>query len=378
MKDELKAIREKLDRTDREILKAVAERQKIVKEISSLKLDHSGTIRDLQREEQLLDKIRSIASELDLDPVYAEDLFREIITNSVRYQTLSLIDHRNNVRNNKKVRVSYQGGEGAYSYTAATQYFGDRFDQVEAIGFNTFQQAADALITKKVDYAMLPIENTTAGSINDTYDILGSDDVHIVGEEILKIVHCLMTKQDIQLKDVQSVFSHPQALAQCTRFLSTLPECEVITYLDTALSAKKVAQENDPNNAAIASAHAAEIYGLKVIAHDIANQQGNFTRFVVASRKPVMVDLQVPAKTSLLMVTTHEEGALLKCLNILHTHQINLAKLESRPRLNEPWHYSFYIDLEGNVEEPEIAAALSKLEKECLQLKVLGCYAKQQ
>ncbi|MFN1834287.1 prephenate dehydratase [Balneola sp. MJW-20] len=377
MKDDLKEFRERLDHTDRAIIKALADRQQIVKQISELKRDHSGRIRDLQREESVLNKIRNIAKELNLDPSYAEDLYREIITNSVRYQALSLIDQDNERAGSEKVRVSFQGGEGAFSHAAALRHFGDRFDQVEPIGFNTFQQAADALITKKVDYAILPIENTTAGSINDTYDILGSDEVHIVGEEILRIVHCLMALEEIPLKNVRRVLSHPQALAQCTHFLSTMPDCEVVSYLDTALSAKKVAEDGDLSKASIAGAQAADIYGLKVIASDIANQKGNYTRFVVASRKPVKVDSQVPAKTSLLMVTSHEEGALLKCLNILHTHKVNLAKLESRPRLNEPWHYSFYVDLEGNVEDPEISSALDELNKECHELKVLGCYPKQ-
>ena len=171
--------------------------------------------------------------------------------------------------------------------------------------------------------------------------------------------------------------SHPQAIAQCSQFLSKLPRCKVESYLDTAMSAKKVLEDGDLSQGAIAGAHAADLYGLHVIEHDIANQRENFTRFVIATKEPVQVDLQIPAKTSLMMVTSNDEGSLIECLNILHRHKINMAKLESRPRMNEPWKYSFYLDIHGNIENPEVKEGLDELNKKAEELKILGCYPKQ-
>lgn len=377
MSDNLDSIRKKLDDIDRTILKALAQRQGLVKEVSELKLKNEQGIRDMEREEQLLNRIRDLAHEVGLDRYYAEHLFREIITNSVRFQTHSLVDHQNEKASGDVIRVSYQGTDGAYSHLAATRHFSERYSKVDAIGYDTFQQAAQALMEEKVDYAILPIENTTAGSINDTYDIVGKENVHIVGEEILKVLHCLMSVEPVELSKIRRILSHPQAIAQCTSFLSKLPRCKVESYLDTAMSAKKILEDGDITQAAIAGAHAADLYGLHVIESDIANQRENYTRFVVASREPVKVDLQIPAKTSLMMVTSNEEGSLIECLNVLHNHKINMAKLESRPRMNEPFRYSFYLDIHGNIEDPEISAGLSELEAKAEELKVLGCYPKQ-
>lgn len=376
MKKELEKIRARLDEIDKTILKSVAERQDIVKEVAALKINENAGIRDMEREEQLLNKIRLFAQEIGLDRYYAEHLFREIITNSVRFQTHSLVDHQNK-NGADTIKVSYQGTDGAYSHLAIQRHFGERFNNVEAYGYDTFLGAAKAVTEGVVDMACLPIENTTAGSINDTYDILGEAKLHIVGEEILKIVHCLLAVEEVEVSQIRRILSHPQAIAQCTHFLAKLPRSKVESYLDTAISARKVLEDGDLSQAAIAGAHAGEYYGLKVIAHDIANQKNNFTRFVIVSPKPVSVDLQIPCKTSLFMVTSNEEGSLIECLNVLHAHGINMSKLESRPRLNEPWRYSFYIDIEGNIENEDIQVALDELKGKAAELVVLGSYAKQ-
>lgn len=377
MKKELESIRERLDEIDRTIITALAQRQDLVKEVSALKINKESGIRDLEREERLLNRIRKFAHEIGLDRYYAEHLFREIITNSVRFQTHSLVDHQNK-NNGDSVKVSYQGTDGAYSHLAIQRHFGERFGNVESYGYDTFREAAQAVQDEEVDMACLPIENTTAGSINDTYDILGESKLHIVGEEILKIVHCLMTVEEVEVSQIRRILSHPQAIAQCTNFLAKLPRSKVESYLDTAISARKVLEDGDLSQAAIAGAHAADHYGLKVIAHDIANQKQNFTRFVIVAPEPVKVDLQIPAKTSLMMVTSNDEGSLIECLNVLHEFEINMSKLESRPRMNEPWKYSFHLDIVANLEEEKTQEALKNLKKKAAELTVLGCYARQE
>ncbi len=376
MKEKLHSIRDRLDDIDKRIIKALAQRQQVIKEVAALKLSNNSGIRDLEREEKLLSKIRDFANEEGLDRYYAEHLFREIITNSVRYQTHSLVDLQNK-NGQGHIRVSYQGTDGAYSHLAAMRHFEERHNQIDYYGYDTFQEAAQALKDERVDYAMLPIENTTAGSINDIYDILGASNLHIVGEEIIKIVHCLLAVEPVEVNKVRRILSHPKAIEQCTHFLSRLPRCTVESYLDTAISAKRVLEDGDLSQAAIAGAHAADLYGLHIIAHDIANQQENYTRFVVVSRKAIEVDPQFPSKTSLMMVTSHQEGSLVECLNVFHRHGINVCKLESRPRMNEPFRYSFYVDIEANVFESHTAVAIDELRKEAEEVKIFGSYPKQ-
>jgi chorismate mutase/prephenate dehydratase len=376
MKEKLHSIRDRLDDIDKRIIKALAQRQQVVKEVAALKLANNSGIRDLEREEKLLSKIRDFANEEGLDRYYAEHLFREIITNSVRYQTHSLVDLQNE-NGHGHIKVSYQGTDGAYSHLAAMRHFEERHKQIDYYGYDTFQEAAQALKDERVDYAMLPIENTTAGSINDIYDILGASNLHIVGEEIIKIVHCLLAVEPVEVNKVRRILSHPKAIEQCTHFLSRLPRCTVESYLDTAISAKRVLEDGDLSQAAIAGAHAADLYGLHIIAHDIANQQENYTRFVVVSRKAIEVDPQFPSKTSLMMVTSHQEGSLVECLNVFHRHGINVCKLESRPRMNEPFRYSFYVDIEANVFDSRTAVAIDELRKEAEEVKIFGSYPKQ-
>ena len=377
MSDKLDSIRKLLDETDKAIVEALAKRQKLVREISELKLDKKSRIRDNKREEELLEKITKLAREEGLDRYFAEQLFKDIIHHSVRFQTHSLVDHQNEQKNADTVRVAYQGTDGAFSHQAAFRHFEERYAHVDCFGFETFRQAAEAVKEQKLDYAILPIENTTAGSIRETYDLLADDELHIVGEEAIRIIHCLLALEEVPMIRIRRIMSHPQAIAQCSNFLATLHDCKVESYIDTAMSAKKVLEDGDLSQAAIAGSYAAEIYGLKILKRDLANQSENFTRFVVVGPQAVEIDRQIPCKTSLLMVTTHEQGALVGCLNILADHGIDMTKLESRPKPNEPWKYQFYLDIEGNIASPEIRVALQELEQEASSLKVLGCYPAQ-
>jgi len=378
IRDRLNQFRLKIDELDRQLIETLAERHKTVQAVFSDKLEKEARIRDTGREKELLKRVRELATESGVDPYFAEKLFEEIISQSVRYQTYSLVDHQNENGETDRIKVSYQGVEGAFSHQAALRHFSDRYKEVKCLGFKTFEQAAEAVEQSKVDYAVLPIENTTAGSINDTYDLLAGKDLHIVGEEVLHIIHCLMTPGEVKLENIRRILSHPQALAQCSRFLADMPRCKVESYHDTAMAAQKVKEDNDLSQAAIASAYAAEIYGLHIVERHIANQEENYTRFVVVSREPVSVDPQISCKTSLVIATPHEKGALIKCLNVLDEHGINMTKLESRPRLGKPWQYRFFLDVEGNINDPAIEKGLRELEDRTVDMKILGCYPRQE
>lgn len=377
MADKLDSLRKLLDQTDKDIIESLAKRQKLVREISSFKIDDEKDIRDAEREEQLLNKIAKLARQAGLDRYFATQLFEDIIHHSVRFQTHTLVDYQNRVNDSKLVRVAYQGTDGAYSHQAAYRHFEERYNEVQCFGYDTFRQAAGAVEEAEVDYAILPIENTTAGSINDTYDILGDSDLHIIGEEAIHINHCLLAVEQVPLERIRRILSHPQAIAQCSQFLAKLHSCKVESYIDTAMSAKKVLEDGDLSQAAIAGSYAAEIYGLEILERDLANQPENYTRFVIVSRQPVDVDGQIPSKTSLMMVTRHKEGSLTECLKVLEDHDINMTKLESRPRPNEPWKYQFYLDIEGNAGNPDTRLALEELEQKASSLKVLGSYPAQ-
>jgi chorismate mutase / prephenate dehydratase len=373
-KELLDEIRKNIDHLDETIVKALGERQRIVRKVLTDKLERSDEIRDPEREEKLLEKIRKIGSSEGIDPYFLEQLFREIIQYSVRYQTNALVDHQNDKSEEQTIRVAYQGTDGAFSHQAARRHFEQRYSNVECIGYTRFDQAAEAVENSDADVAILPIENTTAGSINDTYDLLAEKNLFIIGEEVLRIIHCLMAPEIVQISNIRRVLSHPQAIAQCTRFLAGLTRCHVESYFDTAMAARKVRDDGDLSQAAIGSAYAAEIYGLEILERDLANQAENFTRFVVVSRDPVVCDPQLNCKTSLIFATVDEKGALLKCLNILGDSGVNMTKLESRPRLGHPWQSLFYLDVEGNKENPRISDALKKLNKNAQYLKVLGSY----
>ena len=374
----LSRFREDIDRLDEQLIRTLAERHKIVREVFSNKLSGSSFIRDPLREETLLRKVREMALDAGIDPYFTEQLFRDIIYQSVRYQSHSLLDHSNNKLDVSTITVAYQGTRGAYSHQAAKRHFSGRYDDVRCNGFKTFEQAAMAMVEGEADVAILPIENTTAGSINDSYDLLADKDLHITGEEVLKVNHCLMACEPTALEELRRIRSHPQALSQCSRFLAGLTHCEILPYTDTAMAAQKVMEEGDPTQAAIASSYAAELYDLHILAKDLANQPGNFTRFVIVSREPMVCDPRIPAKTSLMLATVHEKGALLQCLKVLDRHGINMTKLESRPRIGKPWQYLFYVDIEGNRDEPNVKKALKEIENKAAHFKVLGCYPAQE
>lgn len=377
MKEELKKIRDQLDIIDRRIIDSLAERQRIVEKVFSLKKENSGRIRDYHREEQILKKLGDIAREAGLDRYYVEQIFREIINHSVRSQTHALMDYHNNIPSNKTISVAYQGTDGSYSYQTAYRHFSERYAKIQTYGYDTFHEAGKAVEDGEVDAAVLPIENTTAGSINETYDLLGSGSLVIIGEEVLRVRHCLLGVQKVPLKRIKRIISHPQALAQCSRFLSKLPDCKVESYIDTAMAARKVQKDGDLSQAAIAGAQAADRYGLKILERDIANQDENFTRFVIVARESVYCDPQLPCKTSLVIATSHQKGALMDSLKVLTDNGINMTKLESRPRPNVPWQYLFYIDIEGNTQDSNISNAIDELEKHSGFVKVLGCYPAQ-
>ena len=370
---DLDKIRQEIDAIDDQILKGLAARRELSNRIIQAKEEDNLPLRDSRREEEILARRIRSGRDQGLDAHFVTRVFHEIIDDSVRSQQLFLLKHANREEEGTK-RVGFQGIEGAYSHLAAQKFFSKSLDRMVFTGFPTFAEVVDALETGAIDHAFLPVENTTAGSINEVYDLLSRASLSIVGEEVFRVEHCLLAIEDVPITNIRRVFSHPQALAQCTKFLAKLETCQIEYFTDTAMAVRKVKEDKDLSQAAIASEEAGRRYGLKVLARDLADQKDNFTRFLVAARQPIKVDLRIPAKTSLVLSVPHEEGALLKTLGVLHRHKINLTKLESRPRPGSPFQYLFYLDFEGNSEDPNVAGALEELTGTTSFLKMLGTY----
>ena len=373
--DDLEKLRGKLDQVDRRLLEVLGERLQTVAEIARVKAQGLSFLRDHDRESELLERIDGWARELGLDEFRTHEIYREIIAMSLKAQEEALLKREQVERSARgALRVAFQGIDGSYSQLAARKYFAARADGMEFVGTRSFAEALAMAESGEVGYAFLPVENTTAGSINQTYDLLRQTALAIVGEEILHVRHRLLGLAGAKEEDLRRVLSHPQALAQCARFLSSLDDVELVAFVDTAASARKVSESEDLSQAAIASAEAGEMYGLTVIREAIADQEENWTRFVVISGLEIELDPRIPAKTSLVFTTPHREGALAHCLQLLAKHSVNLTKLESRPVPRRPWEYLFYADIEGSVVSDDAALAVAELRRECPYLRVLGSY----
>ncbi|HEV8629037.1 MAG TPA: prephenate dehydratase, partial [Thermoanaerobaculia bacterium] len=272
------------------------------------------------------------------------------------------------------LRVAYQGVEGSYSHLTAQRRYAGLSEGVLLEGFETFREAAAAVRDGTSDRALLPIENTTAGSINETYDLLADGGLTITAEAVSRIEHCLLGLPGATVEELRLVLSHPQGLLQCQDFLRSVPWIRSQQEFDTAGAARKVRERNDPTVAAIAGESAARVYGLEVLRHGIQSQAGNYTRFVELAREPVRFAPDVPAKTSLLLSVPHTPGALAEVLGVFARRGVNLAKLESRPVPNRPFQYRFYLDLDGHVERDPVRAALAEVRPLTAELRVLGSY----
>ncbi len=366
---DISGLRESLDEVDNGIVGLIAQRGRIVADIARLKEHGTSAIRDEDRERRVLAGVEAVAAELGVSASLVRRIFRELIGESVAQQARHLTGEGSG-----RLRVAFQGAAHAYSDAAARKYLAGRGAEGDLTGYSTFRQAAGALLADEADLAVLPIENTTAGSINEVYALLREHELFIVGEETWKVDHCLAAVDDVPLSSLSRILSHPQGLEQCAQFLQSLPGAVPTSYFDTAGAMAAVAAAGDPGVAAIGSPEAAEAYGLRILRHGISDNPDNYTRFVVLSASAATVDVRIACKTSLILVTRHEEGALLRCLEILSGSGHSMTKLESRPRPGRPWEYLFFLDFEGNVADPRTAAALDELRSAAQYIKILGSY----
>ena len=266
--------------------------------------------------------------------------------------------------------IGYQGVSGAFSETAVRTLFGDR--EYDDRGYSDFISLLGDVESGAVDYAVIPVENTTTGIIARTYDHLQHYDIHIVGETVVPIRECLIANPGSKIEDIREVYSHPEALSQCQQLFEQYPEMSPHAHEDTALSVSYIRDLGDNTKAALASELAAETYGMEILLPNVQDNNVNMTRFLcVTAREEYPKDAD---KVSLRMVTSHTPGALFNALGIFASLNINVLKLESRPIFGRVFEYCFYLDFSGSLEDPDVKEALRRLEYDCTELNVFGNY----
>ncbi len=348
-------LRKQIDNLDIQIVRTIAERMRLSRQIGKEKLDLGKPIEDKARENAVMAAVIRLAKEQGLNSEEIEKIYQRIFIASKEIQG---------------VTVAFQGELGAYSEEAAYQYFGA---EARLKPYESLEDVFQATETRDVQYGLVPVENSLEGSVPRTYDLLLDSSLKVGGETQIRIVHCLISHPEASIDSIKEVFSHTQALGQCKTFLRKMGWKSNPAY-DTAGSVKMVKDSGRKDIAAIASSRAAEIYGMKILARGIEDNTNNFTRFFVLARQ----DAQPCGKdkTSLVFSVKHTPGALYDALKSLAVRKVNLTKIESRPTRQKAWEYNFYVDIEGHCEDPGIKEGLQQLEEYTVFVKILGSYPK--
>lgn len=370
--DVLNSLRHDINEIDSDLLVLLAKRRRISHGVVEYKIANNKPIRDEAREQALLEKLIGYGKSLGLDAYYVNNVFQTILEDSVLNQQAMLQKNLNPDAMSETHRVAYLGGQGTYSQLACHKYFSRRPGKLVELGCASFEQITGHVESGQADFGLLPIENTSSGSINEVFDLLQHAQVSIVGEVTHSVEHCLLASPDTELSKLTKIFAHPQPFAQCSRFLQGLGDIQHETS-DSTSSALQSALDT-PNSAAIGSAQAGKHVGLEVLKSGLANQRENHSRFIVVARQPLQVSKQIPTKTSLIMATKQQAGSLADALMIFKEHNINLVKLESRPVPGNPWEEVFYVDLEANLVDSHVQHALEQLKEHTQYVRVLGCY----
>ena len=370
--DTLNALRHDINEIDSDLLVLLAKRRRISHSVVEYKIANNKPIRDEAREQALLEKLINYGKSLGLDAYYINNVFQTILEDSVLNQQAMLQKNLNPEAMSESHRVAYLGGQGSYSQLACHKYFSRRPGKVIEMGCSSFDQITGKVESGQADFGLLPIENTSSGSINEVFDLLQHAQVSIVGEVTHSVEHCLLAMPGTELSHINKIFAHPQPFAQCSRFIQGLGDIQHETC-DSTFHALQSAVETT-NSAAIGSAQAGKNVGLEVVKSGLANQSENHSRFIVVARNPLQVSKQIPTKTSLIMATKQQAGSLADALMIFKQHQINLVKLESRPVPGNPWEEVFYVDLEANLDDLHVKQALEELKEHTQYTRVLGCY----
>lgn len=370
-------IRKEIDTIDSQIVDLFEKRMDLCSQVAEYKIQNGKEVLDRQREEEKLEALSGLAS-TSFTQVGIRELFRQIMAMSRKLQygqmnrrgvACSLPFREVRALPMQRTRVVFQGVEGAYSFTAMHSFFGE---SIESYNVETWRDAMEAIKKGEADYAVLPIENSTAGIVADIYDLLVEYHHTIVGEQIIQVDHALMGLKNSTLADIRTVYSHPQALAQCKTFLERHPEWKSEPYINTAAAAKKIKEDRDMTQAAIASPYAAQCFGLQILKPHVFSSKQNSTRFIIVSREQIYAE--GAGKISVCFEIPHESGSLYNILSHFIYNDLNMTKIESRPIPEKNWEYRFFVDFEGNLGDSGVKNALRGIQEEANNLRILGNY----
>lgn len=371
--------RNDIDRIDTAILNLLSERMDVANDIAEYKLNHNQSITDASREHSKLVKLRNQAKELGLPPSYVSDVFKTIIKNTCAQEQHYIVAKANQSTIVRDTSVAFLGNTGSYSHVAASKFLEGFKGKIDYEGCQTFSQVVGLVESGKCEYGMLPIENSSSGSINDVLDVIQTTKASIVGELFVPIDHAILGCGHIDLDKITDVYSHPQPVTQCSKWLKdVLPNATIHYTKATSEAMDCVAKKQDPHHVAIGSHMAASFYNLHPLADNIANNIHNFTRFIVISMTSIIVPETIAAKTSLAFsVHKYQPGSLINVLSEISKHNLNVTKLISRPKINanqDTWEEIFFADIEANVSSSAMQDILEDLKPCTNLLKVLGCY----
>lgn len=377
---DLNEIREQIDRTDREIVECYQKRMELVHQVAEYKLSAGKKVLDREREAAKLEAVEAMA-ENPFDKQAVREIFTQLMAIS-RKQQYGMLAERGMAEKlsfaltdeliGDPVRVVFQGVEGAYSQIAMQRVFGET---VSGYHVSRFRDVCEEVAQGRADFGVLPIENSSAGMVNDVYDLLVEYDNVIAAEYYLKVEHALLGVPGAELGDIRTVYSHPQGLMQCSHFLGTHTDWKSISLANTAVAAQKVLKDGLTSQAAIASPLAAKLYGLQVLQYPVNDNSGNTTRFIMIRKDPVYS--RNANKLSLSFETRNVSGSLYNILSHFIFNNLNMTKIESRPIPDKPWEYRFFVDIEGNLESPGVQNALQGIRAEAANFQILGCYCNQ-
>lgn len=377
MQKDLGELRGRIDEIDEQIVRLYEERMDVCRGVAEYKIANGKKVFDRAREEEKISKVKSL-THTDFTRQGIEELFEQIMSMSRKMQYQMLTESGSIGRlpfmevdklDTRNARIVFQGAEGSYSQAAMQQYFGDRINSCHV---DTFRDAMGAIEEGSADFAVLPIENSTAGIVSEIYDLLVEFENYIVGEQIIPIEHCLMALPGTKLTDIKTVYSHPQSLMQSARYLQDHPDWKQVSMKNNAFAAKKVMDDQDRAQAAIAGAYAAKVYGLEVLEQGINDSTSNSTRFIIVSNQKIFK--KDANKISICLEIPHRSGSLYHILSHFIYNHLNMTKIESRPIEDRNWEYRFFIDFEGNLSQSAVKNALRGLREETRNMKILGNY----
>ncbi len=374
---DLQEIRKEIDEIDQKIVQLFQERMERTNEVAAYKIEKGRQVLDKKREEEKIAALKAMAQG-DFNKLAVEELFAQIMAISRKWQYRLMADEEHQEiapfslsepLDFQKKKVVFPGTEGSFSHGALVEFFPA---SVQAFSVPTFPEVLESVCRKEADYGVLPIENSSAGAVIEAYDLLASSQTYIVAETYLKVEHALLGLPSATLEDIRKVYSHPQGLLQCTRYLEAHRNWEPVSYGNTALAARKLTEDQDLSQGAIASRVAASLYGLKVLEAPINDNVRNTTRFFVLSKEAIYT--RSAAKISICVELDHRSGTLYRILSHFIFNGLNMTKIESRPIAEKNWEYRFFIDFEGNLQDAGVQNALRGIREEANTLRILGNY----